>query len=228
MTQVFCDFCGALGEPHHKRHDCVTAGAVTRVELIDHRHGAPQVGRVFHSMGAKVALAYQDNGRTLKIFISDSGAALPAPEPPRNVLGKLAALYAEQYAARTRGLPERSAHEIGLYAVYLYGRGVVERTDGENSEVHQEAQPGEARPTGLRLPTPLDGRGIVGALQDLQAVGRGVRDPSPPEPSDEQLLAAFIAGCNAENELNEAELSPQNVRKGVAAAIRAALLAGAK
>jgi hypothetical protein len=44
-----------------------------------------------------------------------------------------------------------------------------------------------------------------------------------PELDDEALLAAFVAGCNAENELNDAELSPANVRKGVAAAMRAAL-----
>lgn len=43
------------------------------------------------------------------------------------------------------------------------------------------------------------------------------------EPSDEQLTDAYVAGCNAESELTDAELSPQNVRKGVAAAMRAAL-----
>lgn len=42
-------------------------------------------------------------------------------------------------------------------------------------------------------------------------------------PTDAELLEAFVAGCNAENELNEAELSPENVRKGVAAAMRGAL-----
>ena len=52
---------------------------------------------------------------------------------------------------------------------------------------------------------------------------RGVGGPPPSEPSDEALLNAFVAGCNAENELNEAELSPENVRRGVAAAMRKAL-----
>jgi len=41
--------------------------------------------------------------------------------------------------------------------------------------------------------------------------------------SDAQLLEMFVAGCNAENELNDADLSPQNVRAGVAAAMRKAL-----
>jgi hypothetical protein len=54
----------------------------------------------------------------------------------------------------------------------------------------------------------------------------GSAPPSAPDglrdSSDDQLLAAFVAGCNTENELNDAELSPANVRKGVAAAMRAA------
>lgn len=47
---------------------------VTRVELIDHRHqaGAPdQRGRVFVALGCAVTLSYQDDGRTLKVFVDD-------------------------------------------------------------------------------------------------------------------------------------------------------------
>lgn len=42
---------------------------VTRIEVIDHRHGAPQVGRVFTAWNAKIELSYQDAGRTLKVFV---------------------------------------------------------------------------------------------------------------------------------------------------------------
>lgn len=41
--------------------------------------------------------------------------------------------------------------------------------------------------------------------------------------TDAQLVDAFVAGCNAENELNAHEMSPENVRRGVAAAMRGAL-----
>jgi len=43
-------------------------------------------------------------------------------------------------------------------------------------------------------------------------------------PTDAQLLDAYVAGCNAESVLtHDAELSPPNVRKGIAAAMRFAL-----
>lgn len=42
---------------------------VTRIEVIDHRHGAPRVGRVFTAWNAKIELSYQDAGRTLKVFV---------------------------------------------------------------------------------------------------------------------------------------------------------------
>jgi len=59
------------------------------------------------------------------------------------------------------------------------------------------------------------------AIEELLRVRASA--PTPRPASDDQLLEAFVAGCNAENELNDAELSPANVRKGVAAAMRAAL-----
>lgn len=44
---------------------------VTRFEVIDHRHGAPSIGRVFVAWGCAIELSYQDAGRTLKVFVSD-------------------------------------------------------------------------------------------------------------------------------------------------------------
>lgn len=41
----------------------------TRIEVIDHRKGAPQIGRVFCAWNSKITLSYQDGGRTLKIFV---------------------------------------------------------------------------------------------------------------------------------------------------------------
>lgn len=52
---------------------------------------------------------------------------------------------------------------------------------------------------------------------------RGSRPALAGPLTDEQLLAAFLAGEIAEHELNEAEMSVRNVRKGIAAAMRAAL-----
>lgn len=48
---------------------------VTRVEVIDHRHGAPQTGRAFVAWNVEAALGFQDDGRTLKIFVTDRKAA---------------------------------------------------------------------------------------------------------------------------------------------------------
>ena len=42
---------------------------VTRFEVIDHRRGAPEVGRVFVAWNASGTLSMQDGGRTLKLFI---------------------------------------------------------------------------------------------------------------------------------------------------------------
>lgn len=53
---------------------------VTRVELIDHRFDAPNRGRCFVAYGVAVELSYQDQGRTLKVFIDDLAA--PSTEPP--------------------------------------------------------------------------------------------------------------------------------------------------
>lgn len=41
---------------------------LTRLEVIDHR--ANGEGRVFVAWGCRVSLSYQDNGRTLKVFVS--------------------------------------------------------------------------------------------------------------------------------------------------------------
>lgn len=57
------------------------APQVTRFEVIDHRHGAPSVGRVFVAWGCSVELSYQDDGRTLKVFV-EGQAGEGAPEGP--------------------------------------------------------------------------------------------------------------------------------------------------
>lgn len=41
--------------------------------------------------------------------------------------------------------------------------------------------------------------------------------------SDEQLLDAYVRACNTESELQDAELSPERIRQGIAATLRAAL-----
>ena len=49
---------------------------VTRFELIDHRPpflAAPR-GRVFSTHNVKVELSYQDDGRTLKVFVTSRAA----------------------------------------------------------------------------------------------------------------------------------------------------------
>lgn len=44
---------------------------VTRFEVIDHRNGSLKPGRAFVVHGCKIELSYQDDGRTLKVFISE-------------------------------------------------------------------------------------------------------------------------------------------------------------
>ena len=47
---------------------------VTRFELIDHRTNAGHVyGRVYSVRPCRVELSWQDDGRTLKVFILDAG-----------------------------------------------------------------------------------------------------------------------------------------------------------
>lgn len=51
-----------------------TPNAVTRFEVIDHRDvvfANDLRGRVFTVTHVQVMLAYQDDGRTLKVFVSD-------------------------------------------------------------------------------------------------------------------------------------------------------------
>ena len=47
---------------------------VTRFEVIDHREGSETFGRAMTVYGARVSLSYQDDGRTLKVFLSDQDA----------------------------------------------------------------------------------------------------------------------------------------------------------
>ncbi len=71
------------------------------------------------------------------------GAASPSsgePEKPApSVLAQIEVAYAKQYSQRTQGLPERSAHELGLYAVWLCGRAagramVIKNPDGSQTD----------------------------------------------------------------------------------------------
>ena len=60
---------------------------ITRVEVIDHRKGAPLFGRCFTAWDEKLAcgISLQDGGRTLKVFLSDRKSDnidnLPRTEP---------------------------------------------------------------------------------------------------------------------------------------------------
>ncbi len=47
-------------------------GEVTRFEVIDHRSTGTPVGRAFVAWNCGIELSYQDGGRTLKAFVSDS------------------------------------------------------------------------------------------------------------------------------------------------------------
>lgn len=57
------------------------AKQVTRLEVIDHRHGAPSIGRVFSAWDCRIELSYQDDGRTLKVFVD--GDATTGNGPPK-------------------------------------------------------------------------------------------------------------------------------------------------
>jgi len=48
---------------------------VTRVELIDHRRGSETFGRAFVAWDVSADISIQDDGRTLKVFVSDSEEA---------------------------------------------------------------------------------------------------------------------------------------------------------
>ncbi len=50
--------------PDRKTAEQLKAAAVTRFEVID------DTGRVISRHGVRVALSYQDDGRTLKVFLS--------------------------------------------------------------------------------------------------------------------------------------------------------------
>ncbi|SLH92535.1 Uncharacterised protein [Mycobacteroides abscessus subsp. massiliense] len=58
-----------LDEP--PRVDFTSHGQINRVELIDHRSSSDKPGRVFISMDVEtVVVSIQDEGRTLKVFLS--------------------------------------------------------------------------------------------------------------------------------------------------------------
>ena len=44
---------------------------VTRFVVVDYRQEAPQLGRAMDVWDVGIELAYQDDGRTLKVFIRD-------------------------------------------------------------------------------------------------------------------------------------------------------------
>lgn len=47
--------------------------AVTRFEVID------RTGRAYVRYGVSIELSYQDEGRTLKVFVEDSSSSEPTP-----------------------------------------------------------------------------------------------------------------------------------------------------
>lgn len=71
------------GAPHEPSPDGPSApdlSKVTRFEVIDHREGAQPFGRVFSAWDASGEMSLQDNGRTLKLFLS--GVASRRPDGP--------------------------------------------------------------------------------------------------------------------------------------------------
>jgi len=64
----------------------------------------------------------------------------------------------------------------------------------------------------------LDGEVHKRLLAELGAAHRGA-----PEPSDAQLLHVYVEGNIAESQLRDAEMSPERIRTGIAAAMRKAL-----
>jgi hypothetical protein len=67
---------------------------VTRLEVIDHRTGV-EIGhaRAFHAQPCRVALSYQDDGRTLKVFVD--GVKAERPSPPPEASGRLPCAWSE-------------------------------------------------------------------------------------------------------------------------------------
>lgn len=61
---IWCPCCGKVVKLTYKEVD-----KVTRFEVIDHREKGE--GRVFVAYKIKVELMYQDDGRTLKVRITD-------------------------------------------------------------------------------------------------------------------------------------------------------------
>ena len=47
--------------------------SVTHFEVIDHRAQSLQRGRRVTIHGCRIELSYQDDGRTLKVFVTDRG-----------------------------------------------------------------------------------------------------------------------------------------------------------
>lgn len=60
-----------LDEPCTPALDFTSHGRISRVELIDHRSSSSKPGRVFTTHDVEiVTLSIQDEGRTLKVFLS--------------------------------------------------------------------------------------------------------------------------------------------------------------
>ena len=55
---------------------------VTRFEVIDHRENPGYYRRTFVARPCRVELSYQDDGRTLKVFVDDAASAHPPTEEP--------------------------------------------------------------------------------------------------------------------------------------------------
>jgi hypothetical protein len=65
-----------MTEPDQQAKGIIT-GTFRRFEVIDHRMESVTTGRVraFVAHGAMVELSFQDQGRTLKVFLSDVKAS---------------------------------------------------------------------------------------------------------------------------------------------------------
>lgn len=100
---------------------------VTRFEVIDHRNGAPQVGRVFSAWDCRVELSYQDGGHTLKVFVDGDATTenVPPPMPDAERAEKLAAIRADRLergepVGGSSGVPEPPLREAAQGVVDSY------------------------------------------------------------------------------------------------------------
>jgi hypothetical protein len=100
---------------------------VTRVELIDHRTGGQ--GRMFVAYGCAVELSYQDDGRTLKVFVTD-------PAAPSDLRGLVDA--AERTVTAFRAMTGAQVSVALTFAVSALADALASRTPAPSTETSDQ------------------------------------------------------------------------------------------